>query len=262
MVKRKGPFTVLLTFDLDADSWVGFWGTHDEPVAHSKGRFGPKVGLPRILTLLDKYCIKSTFFVPGWTAETYPESVKAILEHGHEIAAHGYKHESLREVKSQAEEIEIFKRSIRALEKLTGKKPLGFRAPFWEFSLNTISNLSAFKFSYDSSLMDDDKPYVIESEGRSTGIVELPVAWLLDDWGIYEDHRKSPRQAFENWISEFYALYAFGGSFFNLTMHPQVTGRASRVANLENLIRVMKKKPVTFSTCKDIAESFASEASG
>jgi len=130
MAKRKVPFTVLLTFDLDADSWVGFWGTHDEPVAHSKGRFGPKVGLPRILTLLDKYRIKSTFFIPGWTAETYPESVKEILKRGHEIAAHGYKHENLREVKSQEEEIGIFKRSIESLEKLTGERPLGFRAPF------------------------------------------------------------------------------------------------------------------------------------
>src|SRR5208337_2902923 len=212
MVKRKGPFSVLLTFDLDADSWVGFWGTHDEPVAHSKGRFGPKAGLPRILSLLDKYRIKSTFFVPGWTAETYPESVKEIQRRGHEIAAHGYKHESLMEVKSREEEMEIFKKSIETLENITGKKPLGFRAPFWEFSSNTISNLSAFKFSYDSSLMDDDKPYVIESQGRPTEIVELPVAWLLDDWGVYEDCRKSPREAFENWISEFNALYAFGGS--------------------------------------------------
>ena len=217
------------------------------------------MGVPRIVKLLDKYHIKSTFFVPGWTAETYPETVSDILRHGHEIAAHGYKHESLREVKSQEEEVEIFKKSISILQKSTGETPVGFRAPFWEFSANTIQNLTTFKFAYDSSLMDDDKPYVIQLAGRSTGIVELPVAWLLDDWGVYEEQRRSPQQAFENWISEFNALYATGGRLFNLTMHPQVTGRASRLANLERLIQVIRKKNVTFSTCRDLVESFAKE---
>ncbi len=84
----------------------------------SKGQFGPRVGVSRILGLLDRYEIKSTFFVPGWTAEKYPESVKEIVRRGHEVAAHGYMHENLSELKSPEEEIEVFRKSVEILERL------------------------------------------------------------------------------------------------------------------------------------------------
>ena len=248
-------FNVLLTFDVDADSSVrdAYSGRPDEPVARSKGQFGPRVGLPRILNLLDKYSIKSTFFVPGWVAETYPESVKEIARRGHEVGAHGYKHENLAELNSQADEIEIFRKSTDRLQALVGERPAGFRAPDWEFSPYTIENMQKFNFMYDSSLMDDEKPYAIKYQGKPTGIVELPVAWLLDDWQLFEVHRRPPSEAFNSWIQEFNALYAAKVSYLNLTMHPQTIGRASRTAMLETLIKAMRKrKSVTFTRCIDL----------
>jgi len=115
--KGKDRLNVLLTFDVDADSSVRgpYSGRPDEPVARSKGQFGPKVGLPKILNLLDKYAIKTTFFVPGWTAETYPGNVKEIVRRGHEVGVHGYKHENLAQLNSQRDEIEIFRKSIGRL---------------------------------------------------------------------------------------------------------------------------------------------------
>jgi len=260
VVKEKtGRFHVLLTFDLDADSAVrgAYSGRPDEPVARSKGQFGPKVGLPRILDLLDKYSIKSTFFVPGWVAETYPGSVKEIARRGHEIGAHGYKHENLAELNSQAEEIDIFRKTIDRLQASTGQRPAGFRAPDWEFSPYTLENLLKFNFRYDSSLMDDEKPYVIESEGKPTGMVELPVSWLLDDWQVFEVHRQSPSDAFDSWIQEFNALHAAKVPYFNLTMHPQTTGRASRTAMLETLIKTTRRRGVRFTRCIDLADKIA-----
>lgn len=255
MVKET-KFNVLLTFDLDADSSCrgAYSGRLDEPVARSKGQFGPKVGLPRILDLLDRYSIKSTFFVPGWVAETYPESVRAIVRGGHEVGAHGYKHENLAKVNSQKDEAEIFRKSIERLQALANEPPAGFRAPDWEFSPYTVQNLQEFNFKYDSSLMDDEKPYVIKYQGQATGIVELPVAWLLDDWGVFEVHRRAPSEAFNSWIQEFNALYAARTPYFNLTMHPQTIGKASRTAMLETLIKAMKRrKGVRFSRCIDLA---------
>lgn len=252
---KAGRFTVLLTFDVDADSSVRgpYSGRPDEPVARSKGRFGPKVGLPRILNLLNKYSIKSTFFVPAWTADTYPESVKEILRRGHEIGAHGYKHENLAQLNSREDEAEIFRNSIERLQAVAGEKPAGFRAPDWEFSPYTIENLMEFGFKYDSSLMDDEKPYVINHMGKSTGVLELPVAWLWDDWGIFETHRRLPSEAFNGWTQEFNALYAAKIPYLNLTMHPQTIGRASRTAMLDNLIKFMKRrKGVTFCRCIDL----------
>ena len=258
--EKKARFSVLLTFDVDADSSVrgAYSGRPDEPVARSKGRFGPKVGLPRILNLLDKYSIKSTFFVPGWVAETYPDEVKEIARRGHEVGAHGYKHENLAQLNSHAAEIDVFQRSIERLKAVVGERPVGFRAPDWEFSPYTLENLVKFNFKYDSSLMDDDKPYVINYQGKPTGMVELPVAWLLDDWQVFEVHRGPPGEAFNSWMQEFNALCAAKVSYFNLTMHPQTIGRASRTAMLERLIKAMRRrKGVTFTRCIDLTRGTA-----
>ena len=251
-------FNVLLTFDVDADSSVRgpYSGRPDEPVARSKGQFGPKVGVRRILNLLDKYAIKSTFFVPGWTAETYPESVREIVRRGHEVGVHGYKHENLAQLQSKEDEVEIFRKSIDRLQALTGQAPLGFRAPDWEFSPYTMENLVKFNFKYDSSLMDNEEPYVI----KSSGIVELPVAWSWDDWGPFEVHRRSPSVVLNDWIQEFNALYAAKMPYFNLTMHPQTIGRASRIAMLENLIKAMRRRNgIRFSRCIDLAREIKFE---
>lgn len=256
VTEKKAGLNVLLTFDVDADSSVrgAYSGRPDEPVARSKGQFGPKVALPRILNLLDKYSIKSTFFVPGWVAETYSEDVKEIVRRGHEVGAHGYKHENLAQLNSQGDEIDVFRRSIERLQAVVGERPAGFRAPDWEFSPYTVENLLKFNFKYDSSLMDEEKPYLIKYRGESTGIVELPVAWFLDDWQLFEVHRRSPGDVFNSWIQEFNALYGAKVPYLNLTMHPQTIGRASRTAMLETLIKAMRKrKGVTFTRCIDLA---------
>ena len=250
---RGRRFTVLLTFDIDADSSVRgpYSGRPHEPVARSKGQFGPKVGLARILDLLDKYSIKSTFFVPGWTAENYPENVREVIKRGHEVGVHGYRHENLAQLNSRESEVRIFRRSVDCLQSLTGQPPLGFRAPDWEFSPYTMENLARFSFKYDSSLMDSEEPYVMPS----SGIVELPVAWSWDDWGPFEVHRRSPSEVFNDWMQEFTALYKAKMPYFNLTMHPQTIGRTSRIVMLENLIKEMRKSPgVRFSRCTDLAK--------
>jgi peptidoglycan/xylan/chitin deacetylase (PgdA/CDA1 family) len=199
--------------------------------------------------LLDKYAIRTTFFVPGWTAETYPESVKEIVRRGHEVGVHGYKHENLSQLNSEKDEIEVFRKSIERLEALAGQRPDGFRAPDWEFSPYTMANLVKFGFKYDSSLMDSEEPYVI----TSSGIVELPVAWSWDDWGQFEVYRRSPSDVLNGWIQEFNALYAAKMSYFNLTMHPQTIGRASRIAMLEIFIKdIRKRRGVRFLRCADL----------
>jgi len=256
MVGLKEPrCTVLLTFDYDAESCEARMFP-DKPVKLSKGQFGPRVGLPRVLNLLDKYAIRSTFFVPGWTAEKYPESVEEIARRGHEVAAHGYMHENLGELKSPEEEEEIFRKSIDALEAVAGRGPLGFRAPHWEFSQSTVSNLVKFGFKYDSSLMNDEKPYMLEHGGKSTGILELPVEWFLDDWPIFEIERRPPSEVFNIWIQEFEAVYEERVPYFMLTMHPQCIGRASRAKMLEVLIRaIRKRRGAEFSRCIDLVEN-------
>jgi len=242
---------VNLSFDYDSDS-ATIWRTPLDIVNQSRGRFAPNVAIPRILEMLDRHNLKATFFVPGWTADKYPDSVKSIIEHGHEVGAHGYTHERLAELSWELEE-SVFEKSLTALKKL-GVKPEGFRAPYWLISDRTIDRIKQFGFKYDSDFMDNDMPYMLEWRGKPTGLVELPVEWMLDDWPQYDTYRRSPEDAYKEWKPEFEGIHRLG-RYFGLTCHPQATGRISRLDMLEKLITEMEQKDdVWFATGKEVAD--------
>lgn len=231
------------TFDVDAESAV-LWG--NEAVGArmsvmSHQAYGPLVGIPRILDLLDRHQIASTFFVPGHTAHRYPAAVRSIVAAGHEIAHHGYLHEQPTAL-TLDEEIEAIDRGLEALAEVAGVRPAGYRAPMWDLSWHTPGLLAERGFLYDSSLMDADTPYELEVGSRS--LVEIPIQWALDDWEQYcylpdisgSGLIESPRKARELWQLEFDALRDVGGCWV-LTNHPFLSGRASRAAELGDLMR-------------------------
>jgi len=243
---------VLLTFDFDAES-AQVRKTPHLPVSLSKGQFA-RVGVERILALLDKYGIRATFFTPGWTAEHYPDIVRELVNRGHEVAAHGYLHENLSEM-SAAGERDVHEKSVRILQDVAGVRPIGFRAPYWEWSTRTPGYLRRYKFVYDSSLMNDDKPYRMGG-GSAFRIYELPVEWFLDDWTLFEEKRQPPSSVLETWKSEFDAVYDLGLGYFMLTMHPECIGRASRIRMLEELVVHMRSKQgIAFARCDELVES-------
>ncbi|RLI31114.1 polysaccharide deacetylase [Candidatus Bathyarchaeota archaeon] len=230
---------VFLSFDYDAES-AEVWRFPKGVIEQSKGQFAPRVAIPRILDLLDRLEVKVTFFVPGWTAETYPETVQEILSRGHEVGAHGYLHKKLNEVSAEEEE-GIFERMMTALTDVMGEKPLGFRAPYWLYSERTIDHLKRYGFLYTSDFMNDDMPYMLRYKGEETGLVELPVEWFLDDWVLFETHRKTCSEVYETWLGEFEGIHELG-RYLCLTFHPQTIGRISRLRMLERLIREMKRR--------------------
>jgi peptidoglycan/xylan/chitin deacetylase (PgdA/CDA1 family) len=166
-----------LTFDLDAEEvWIAENPANaSRPGVLSQGTYGPRVGVPLILRILERRGIHATFFVPGRVAERHPKAVRAIVDAGHELAHHGYTHTSPTMLSPQAEEDEL----TRGLEILSsfGAPVTGYRSPAWEFSGHTLALLARHGFSYSSNLMDDIRPY----RHGASGIVELPVHWTLDD---------------------------------------------------------------------------------
>ncbi|MBV5246466.1 polysaccharide deacetylase [Mycolicibacterium sp. PAM1] len=234
------------TFDVDAESAV-LWG--DESVGArmsvmSHQAYGPLVGIPRILDLLEQHQITSTFFVPGHTADRYPEAVRSIVGAGHEIAHHGYLHEQPTALTLE-EEIDALDRGLAALADVAGVRPAGYRAPMWDLSWRTPALLAERGFLYDSSLMDADHPYELAvTPGAAQSLVEIPIQWALDDWEQYcflpdisgSGLIESPRKARELWQLEFDALRRVGGCWV-LTNHPFLTGRPSRAAELGELMR-------------------------
>ena len=242
---------VFISFDYDASSAV-MWRLPLDVIAQSRGRFAPKVAIPRILDMLDRQGIKSTFFTPGWTVDNYIESVEEILSRGHELGGHGYQHEKMSEISAEAEEA-VFDRMMDALERV-GVKPEGYRAPYWLVGDRTIQHLRRLGFKYSSNFMDDDMPYMLVWRGEDTGLVELPVEWMLDDWPQFETNRRGPEAAYSVWKPEFEGIYELG-RYFGLTCHPQASGRISRIRMLDRFIGEMKAKgDVWFATCEETAD--------
>jgi peptidoglycan/xylan/chitin deacetylase (PgdA/CDA1 family) len=233
----------------------------DRPSVLSQGDFGPNVGTGRILELLAAFEITATFFIPGWVAERHRQAVRAVLAAGHEIGHHGYLHEPPGTLGSREEEAGLLDHASRILEGLTGKPIRGYRSPGWDISQWTIELLIERGFTYDSSLMDHDQPYVI-ARGRSR-LAELPVHWSLDDAPYYSFNPAigrigpllSPQIALDTWLWEFDRVHAAGGVFM-LTMHPFLSGHYSRLEALERLIRHMRSRPkVEFRRCAEVAEA-------
>jgi peptidoglycan-N-acetylglucosamine deacetylase len=269
--------TVCLTFDFDAISlWIGPYRA-TSPSMISRGEFGV-IGVERILRLLDREGLPGTFFITGHTADTYPDSVKAIVRAGHEVGHHGYLHENPVQL-DREQERDVLERGFAALERAAGVRPVGYRSPAWDNSENTIELLREFGFRYESSLMGKDyEPYwcrvgdVVRKDGpyefgREIDLVEIPVSWILDDFPHFEYVRlenrlspglSAPSKVEEIWRDDFDFMYReIDGGVLTLTMHPQVIGRGHRMLMLERLIAYYRgHESVQFRTLAQVAEDF------
>jgi len=231
------------TFDLDAETLWMARGV-SEPVALSQGRFGPVEALPRILNLLRQNAVRASFFIPAWVAQHYPDAVRAIAADGHEIGCHGDEHERVSDLPPEREE-QILLKSLEVLTSLGGKRPVGYRAPAWQFSANTLPLLVRHGFDYSSNMMDRLSPYLHPPvNGRS--LVEIPVSWVLDDapFFMFTGQRsiQAPGPVLQGWITEFDGITELGG-VTNFTFHPQIIGRPSRFACLRELIDFARHTP-------------------
>ncbi|MFQ5871589.1 MAG: polysaccharide deacetylase [Candidatus Geothermarchaeales archaeon] len=250
---------VVVTIDFDAES-DAIREYRDKPVPISRGQYGARVGLRRIVDLLHSLDIRATFFVPGWVAEHHTALLFDLKGKGHEISSHGYLHEKLNEV-SVDEERRVLERSISAIEKVTGDRPRGYRAPWGALSSHSLRLIRECGFEYDSSLMTQELPFKIDFlDGKGT-IVEVPWDWMVHDWPLYEEQGKGQREVFDIWMAEFEGLYG-EGTVFRLLLHPRCSGRPSRVAVLERLLtHIRRKRDVWFATAGELA-SFSSTSEG
>lgn len=250
---------VALSFDFDAET-NDLRDMNLSPGLFSQGEYSARVSIPRILGLMDKYDTPASFFVPAVSALLHQDEIKAIMSKGrHEIGLHGWIHER-NSLLSEEEERELMHKSFDTLRELTGQAPVGIRTPSWDFSPSTLKIIQEMGLLYDSSLMADDRPYELLQDGEPTGIVELPVEWLLDDYPYFGFSRYTsvrphiqPMDVFSIWAAEFEKAYE-EGTLFVLTMHPKYIGHRSRIAMLETLIQyIQSHENVWFATHEEVA---------
>jgi peptidoglycan-N-acetylglucosamine deacetylase len=282
---------IFVAYGVDVDAvagWLGSYGGEDSPDDISRGIFAGEVGCPRLLKLFEKYDLRTTWFIPGHSIETFPEQMKAVVDAGHEVGIHGYSHENPIAMTEQQER-EVLLRSIDLCEQLSGRRPDGYVAPWWEFSNITNELLLENGIKYDHSLMHDDvHPYYVRvgdswtkidysksagewmkplERGDETDLIEIPANWYLDDLPPMMFIKTapnshgfvSPRHLFQDWQDTFDYLYReYDYAVFGMTIHPDVSGRPHVTMAHERLIEHINGcEGVRWATFNEIADDFA-----
>jgi peptidoglycan/xylan/chitin deacetylase (PgdA/CDA1 family) len=284
------PKEILCAFGVDVDAvagWLGSYGGEDSPDDISRGLFAGEVGSPRLVGLFKKYNLRTTWFIPGHSAETFPDQMKAVANAGHEIGVHGYSHENPIAMTREQEEA-ILDKCLDVLSKLSGKRPTGYVAPWWEFSPVTNELLLERGIKYDHSLMHKDfHPYYVRVgdtwtkidyskhpdawmkplvRGKETDLIEIPASWYLDDLPPMMFIKKAPnshgfvnpRHLEESWRDQFDWVYRENDyAVFTMTIHPDVSGRPQVLLMLERLIEhIQKHDGIKFLTFDEIADDY------
>ena len=275
--------------DVDAVAgWLGSYGGENSPDDISRGMFAGEVGAPRLVKLFDRFGIKTTWFVPGHSIETFPSQMKAVAEAGHEIGIHGYSHENPIAMTPTQEEA-ILDKCIDLIVKLQGRRPSGYVAPWWEFSPVTNELLLKKGIKYDHSLMHHDfLPHYVRvgdswtkidyakhpnewmkplKRGRETDLIEIPASWHLDDLPPMMFIKAAPNShGFVNphdveqlWRDQFDWVYReYDYAVFTMTIHPDVSGKPQVLLMHERLFAHIIRHPgVRFCTFEQIAADFA-----
>jgi peptidoglycan-N-acetylglucosamine deacetylase len=281
---------IIATIGVDIDAvagWIGSYGGANSPSDIQRGVWAGEVGTPRLLKLFEKYGLKTSWFIPGHSIETFPDQVRMVAEAGHEIGAHGYLHENPVSM-TPAQEEEVLVRSIELVEALSGRKPRGYVAPWWEMSSVTVDLLLKHGFTYDhSQAYRDFVPFYARTgdrwttidyskaarawmkplqHGQEVDLVEIGANWYVDDLPPMMFMKASPnshgfvtpRQIEELWRDQFDWLYReLDYGVFPITIHPDVSGRPQVLLMLERLVEYIGgHEGVRWATMEEIAEDF------
>ncbi|BGO97143.1 Chitin deacetylase [Rhodotorula toruloides] len=201
------PRRILCTIGVDVDAcagWLGSYGGEDSPNDMSRGCFAAEVGVPRLLKLFkEKGDMKTSFYIPGHSLDSFPKEMAMVRDAGHEIGLHGYSHENPVAMTLEQQRA-VLDHTYKQLTDFCGKPPVGSVAPWWEASKEGIELLLEKGIEYDhSSQAHDCMPFYTRDEdtwtkidfnstsahdwmhplkkGKLTKLVNIPANWYLGD---------------------------------------------------------------------------------
>lgn len=260
---NESKIAVMLTFEFEAEvlriSQLARQGK--DPDEMDQGRYGANEGIWRCLRMLDTHNIKGTFFIPGYVIEKYQDTVKEIHSLGHEIAYHGYMHEADRDTTREEEKAKMERAEI-LIQEITGRRPVGHRAPHSTLHKDAFELMTERGYLYSSNLRDCDWAYLHKTTNGKP-LVEIPTDVILDDFTYYyystamePAHRLSyTNQEYVTILKEeFDALVLERDKVFCIKLHPQLIGRSGRIKVLSDFIGYMKQHNAWITTCEEIAK--------
>lgn len=261
---------VCITLDFDTVSlWLAMGQTTPTPI--SRGEFGV-VASERLLALFDRHDIRTTWFIPGITIDTFESACREVAEAGHEIGHHGYDHVAPGSL-DREQELDQLRRGNDAILRISGRAARGYRSPAWDLSPHSVELLINEGFRYDSSMMGHDcLPYRARAGdvaepgkpvqfGRATDLWELPISWSADDFPHFEYFRGGGLRAasgvLDNWLEDFrYMQETEPRGVLTYTLHPFVIGRGHRMRMLDRLLTELKRLGARFLTAEDAINEF------
>lgn len=257
---------VLLTFEHQSGEGAPpFPGDRPNYMIGGALQYGARRGIWNILELLEKHRVKATFFVLGTTAEKYPETVRAAAAAGHEIAGMGYAFASMRTASEEQERANV-RRSAKVLEDVAGVKIRGWRCPDYRVSPRTLDILAEEGLLWDSSLLNDDLPYLFRAGGKT--IVEIPFTTSTADKtyvGYPYPQRGGPDGLASVWNSELDVLYRESEKaprLLNLSLQTWASGRPAALRVLGRFLeRMVGHEEFRFAHCSEVA-SWRSDLDG
>jgi peptidoglycan/xylan/chitin deacetylase (PgdA/CDA1 family) len=244
---------VHIVVDLSVAS--GAVGITATDIESAPAQFGADEGLELLLAALERHRLKATFAVPAVTAETYPARIKALVARGHEVAAHGFKHEDVSTL-SCADEKARIDLTTETLTRITGQKPAGWFSlprqtdPFagGTISPNTMDLLIEAGYAYFGNGLADDAPhYWVADFASRRAILTLPYYYHFDDqffcmFPVAGTGLENPDMLLRNWRAELDAQYR-RGRFFTMALHPQHIGWCNRMRGLDEFLAYMTGLP-------------------
>jgi peptidoglycan/xylan/chitin deacetylase (PgdA/CDA1 family) len=229
--------------------------------AWSHREYGHRVGIFRILDVLDKYRIKPTVAMDALTAEHYPFLVRHCLSRGAEVIGHGISvRRMITSQMSELEERDYLHTSMQALTRATGRAPVGWLGPEMGESTRTPQLLAEMGLRYVCDWANDEQPYALKvPQGE---LYALPMALPIDDVNALWDRRIDIDRYGEMMQETFDTLYSEGatnGRLLVLHLHPWLMGQPFRIGCLDQALGyVMQHQGVWAASGAEIVDWYRS----
>jgi len=218
-------YRAALVVSIDVDGPYGHINANgaDDYFWRSQTAYDLTAGVPRLLELLGDRGTPATFCWVGRCVADRPDLVERAHAEGHESSIHSWDHRYYTPM-SPAEQLADMQRTIDAIERVTGERPVGHKTPAWRYNDHTAALVQQLGLLWQMDIAGSDLPWIERPDPAGRPIVQLPPSRFYDDYTYFIEKTVTPRETAEFWITDLDVIRD-EGKLLCLTVHPFVSGR-------------------------------------